>query len=180
MGSTLQQTTYIFDAQRLNLGKCAFGNRTELASNASNLAEVLNVLQHNRHRFDRLIKHLRQVFTTIKSISVRPTIEGGNVVEVRVWNIDPETERADLAVPLDESGTGVGQVIAILYVILEGNSNVIVVDEPNSFLHPAASRQLVRVMREYPQHQYIITTHSPEVLAAARPDQLLMLRLENE
>ena len=44
-----------------------------------------------------------------------------------------------------------------------------IIDEPNSFLHPGATRTLLDIFRDYPQHQFILSTHSPEVLAAARP-----------
>jgi AAA ATPase domain len=57
MSAALRRTTYFFDAQRLNVGRCQVGNRKDLESNASNLAEVLLVLQHNRHKFERLNEH---------------------------------------------------------------------------------------------------------------------------
>jgi predicted ATPase len=180
MLAALQRKIYFFDAQRLNVGRCTIGNRIDLASNASNLAEVLLILQHNRFKFDRLNEHLRRIFPSINSISVRPAPDSGNVAEILVWNIDPATERDDLAIPLNESGTGIGQVLAILYVALVADANVLVIDEPNSFLHPAASRQLVKLLREYRNHQYIISTHSPEVIAGASPDRLFMLRLQDQ
>jgi predicted ATPase len=180
MLSALQQKTYFFDAQRLNVGRCPIGNRTILDSNASNLAEVLLNLQHNRFRFDRLNEHLRQIFPSINSISVRPAPDNGTLAEILVWSIDPATERDDLAIPLNESGTGIGQVLAILYVVLAADANVLVIDEPNSFLHPAASRQLVKLLREFRDHQYIISTHSPEVIAGTSPERLLMLRFQDQ
>jgi len=180
LGVQLRSKIYYFDAQRLNLGHCPFGQNETLASNAGNLAEAINILQGNRHRFDTLIEHLRRIFPTIKSISVKPYRLAGNHVEILVWNVDPASQRDDLAVSLDESGTGVGQVIAILYVLLASNANVIIIDEPNSFLHPAASRQLISILRQYPRHQYIISTHSPETLSASNPDRLFVLRFEKE
>jgi predicted ATPase len=180
MLAALQRKIYFFDAQRLNVGRCTIGNRIDLASNAANLAEVLLILQHNRFQFDRLNEQLHRIFPSINSISVRPAPDSGNVAEILVWNIDPATERADLAIPLNESGTGIGQVLAILYVALVADANVLVIDEPNSFLHPAASRQLVKMLREYRNHQYIISTHSPEVIAGASPERLFMLRFQDQ
>src|SRR5204862_1210440 len=88
---------------------------------------------------------------------------GADMVEVQVWQVDPVTERDDLAVSLNDSGTGVGQVIAILYVAVNSNApRTIVIDEPNSFLHPGAARKLIEILKSDPlnQHQYIIATHS--------------------
>jgi len=51
-------------------------------------------------------------------------------------------------VPLSESGTGVGQVLAILYVVFTSEyPRTIVIDEPQSFLHPGAVRKLFEARR---------------------------------
>lgn len=101
-----------------------------------------------------------------------------NAAEIKVWNVDPDSERDDLAIPLNQSGTGVGQVVAILSVVVGSDSNVIVIDEPNSFLHPGASRKLIEILRRHPNNQYIISSHSPEIISAASPEMIYLLRQE--
>jgi AAA15 family ATPase/GTPase len=49
-------------------------------------------------------------------------------------------ERRELGFSLDSSGTGVSQVVAILTVMAMFTQAVIVIDEINSFLHPAAAK----------------------------------------
>src|ERR1035438_2784449 len=95
-----------------------------------------------------------------------------------VWGVDPKTERVDLAVPLEHSGSGIGQVLAILYVVLTSNhSRTLLIDEPQSFLHPGAARKLIELLRaEFPQHQFVVSTHSPSVINAADPDAILLAR----
>jgi hypothetical protein len=86
-------------------------------------------------------------------------------------------ERADLAVPLSESGTGIGQVLAILYVVLTSEyPRTIIIEEPQSFLHPGAVRKLFDILKMYPQHQYVITTHSPTAITSADPQTLSLVR----
>lgn len=75
-----------------------------------------------------------------------------------------------------------GQVLAILYVVLTAKyPRTILIDEPNSFLHPGAARKLMRIVggliKGIP-HQFIITTHSPEVIKAADPQTLTMIKWE--
>jgi hypothetical protein len=54
---------------------------------------------------------------------------------------------------------------------------VIVIDEISSFLHPAAAKALLRILQTYyAQHQYIIATHSPEVLSAGNPTTVHVVR----
>ena len=52
--------------------------------------------------------------------------------------------------------------------------------QANSFLHPGAARTLINILKEHKQHQFILSTHSPETIVAAQPEKLFMLRMENE
>jgi hypothetical protein len=82
-----------------------------------------------------------------------------------------------LAIPLNECGSGVGQVLAILYLVLTSDHpQVIIIDEPQSFLHPGAVRKLIEVLKKYPQHQYIFATHSPAVITASDPSTFTIAR----
>jgi hypothetical protein len=171
------QRIYRFSAERLTLGTHPFGSREELASNASNLAEVLNTLQHNVERCREYRELVREVFPLVQSISVRPVRDGGNQVEILVWQFDPASQRDDLAIPLARCGTGIGQVLAILYVVKTSEQpRTIIIDEPGSFLHPGASRALMSILKRFPQHQYIIATHSTEVIAELSDSAVTLLR----
>lgn len=172
------ERVYAFNAERLRVGIAPLGTSTALRSDAANLPEVLASLNgRNPHRYERLVGHIRTVFPSIRDIGFRP--RDGNNVEILVWTIEPQTEREDLAVPLAESGTGIGQVLAMLYVVLTADfPQVILIDEPQSFLHPGAVRKLIDILKHHPQHQFVITTHSPTALTAADPETLLRLRIE--
>jgi AAA15 family ATPase/GTPase len=176
----LKDRIYYFHAERLNIGSANFGGNVVLKSNASNLPEVLNILQGDKRRFDKYINYAKKIFPQIYDISIRPDPKHSGHVEIVIWNEDPKFERQDLVVPLAESGTGLGQVLAILYVVLTSDiSKVIIIDEPNSFLHPGAARKLIEILKEHPQHQFIISTHSPSTIAAANPKTINIVRTEN-
>jgi hypothetical protein len=172
------ERVYAFNAERLRVGIAPLGTSTALRSDATNLPEVLASLKgRNPHRYERLVDHIRTVFPSVRDIGFRP--REGNAVEILVWTVEPQTEREDLAVSLAESGTGIGQVLAMLYVVLTADfPQVILIDEPQSFLHPGAVRKLIEILRGHPQHQFIITTHSPTALTTADPETLLRLRIE--
>ena len=173
----LRNRIYIFRAERLNISQSLFGTQTVLEPNASNLAEVLHNLQSsNPTRFRRFNQHVSTIFPEIKGITV-PSGPSNSEVRILVWSIDPDTERSDLAIPLSESGTGIGQVLAILYVVLTTEyPRTIIIDEPQSFLNPGAVRKLIEILKQYSQHQFIITTHSPEVVSVVKPQTLFLLR----
>ncbi|NMO18715.1 AAA family ATPase [Pyxidicoccus fallax] len=176
LGRLFISRLYVFRAERLNIGKAPVGATRLLAPDASNLPEVLGVLQGNPARFERYNRLVRRVFPQVEHVTVRP-VDGGKAVEILIWNESPQREREDLAVPLSESGTGIGQVLAMLYVLVTADSpRTIVIDEPNSFLHPGAIRSLIEIFREHPQHQYIVSTHSSELIATSAPSTIHVLR----
>lgn len=174
------QGVYRFNAERLNLSIDNTGAVRELNQNASNLAVVLlNTKAHNDKLYERLIGYVSEVLPSVKWVTSVP-IDNGTRNEIRVWNVPKETERDDLAISLSECGTGIGQVLAILYVVVTFKEpRTIIIDEPNSFLHPSASKKLIQILNKFPQHQYFISTHSPEILATANPSTLTMLKYED-
>jgi AAA domain, putative AbiEii toxin, Type IV TA system len=96
-----------------------------------------------------------------------------------VWTADPSSQRLDLTVPLAQCGTGIGQVLAILYVaVLSTSSQILIIDEPQSFLHPGAIRKPTQVLKSYSKHQYIVATHSPTVVSGAEATTITVCRLE--
>lgn len=178
--STFHSRTYFFQAERPNIGPASMEPSSELAPNASNLAQVLHYLRNtNEEGFARYRRAVRSVFPQIQQITTVPLTN--NQAQIYIWHLPAETERSDLAVTLPNSGTGVGQVLAMLYVVLTSrHPRTIIIDEPQSFLHPGAVRKLFEVLAQYPQHQYIITTHSPTAVTAANPQTLLLISKEGE
>jgi hypothetical protein len=166
---------YRFTAERFARGVSAAGTNTILDPSALNLPEVLHVLQSsNPDSYADFISIVREVLPQLKWVSVVPI--SGNQLRIEVWSIDKAKKRDDLTVSLSESGTGIGQVLAIVYVAYSNeDERVILIDEPQSFLHPSAARKLIDVLKRFPQHQYIIGTHSPGVIAASEAGEILIL-----
>lgn len=168
--------TFYFEAQRYSLGEFQLGREDTLRENASNLASVLNFLQTERpDLFDLLVDHVRDIFPTVQHLSVRST--GANF-EIRTWPTR-ERSRTELSFELNRSGTGVSQVLAILCVIMTKSSSIIFVDEINSFLHPSAIKALMRIINTYySHHQYVITTHSPDIVGISGVSSLILVKKE--
>jgi len=175
VGEAYRQRTYRFVAERMNIGRYAAGIGKDLAPNAQNLPEVLSNLQSDHARFAEFNSVVRQIFPAVDHVSVRHA----SAQEVEIY-ISQEPKAEHLAIPLMRSGTGIAQVLAILYVILtSAEPRTIIIDEPNSFLHPGAARKLMEILKDFPIHQFIIATHSPEVIKSVMPDQLMMIEWTN-
>jgi len=185
--SHFQNHMYRFNAERFNLGSCLFGHNSNLKPDASNLAEVLNLLQlrGTKRVFERLNQYVSIIFPTIKEVAVKPnklnSITHESELEIRIWSQEAaENDREDLSFPLSACGTGISQVLAILYVVITAPAaQTIIIDEPQSFLHPGAAKKLMDILKEFPQHQYFIATHSPQIISAATPSTIVQLRYED-
>ncbi|MEH2406565.1 AAA family ATPase [Nostoc sp.] len=173
-----QNSIYRFYAERLNIAICRFENKKELKSDASNLAEVLFILQGEiPGMFEQLNKLVSDILSEIKRISV--VMRDNTNVEILIWNTN-NFYRHDLSLSLSSCGSGVGQVLAILYIIVSSEEpRTLIIDEPQSFLHPGAAKKLIETIKQFPQHQYFIATHSPEIITTANPSNIVKLQYQD-
>jgi energy-coupling factor transporter ATP-binding protein EcfA2 len=171
-----RKNTYVFSAERLNIGRFNAIEQNILDNNAANLPAVLQQLQSNSARFSRYCAHVSEIFPNIPWISV---VTVGNFFEIRLWPVNKSTERDDLAFSIMQGGTGVGQVLAILYIAMTMQNSIIAIDEPNNFLHPGAVKKLIEILNGYSSNQYIIATHSTDAILAADPSTIHVVRWEN-
>lgn len=178
VAKVLIERMYSFRAERQVAASVQTGHSTRLETNASNLAEVLENLQgRNPGKFRLLNSYMRDIFPQIHEVSVRHDMSQALNREVVVY--EEESLDEEDAVPLSDSGTGIGQVLAMLYVLVSSEyPQVIIIDEPQSFLHPGAVRKLFEILAAHPQHQYIVSTHVPNVIAAADPASIILVRKE--
>jgi energy-coupling factor transporter ATP-binding protein EcfA2 len=164
---------FYFSAQRFNVASTGFSTERRLRSDAQNLPSVLAFLSgNNPSQYREIEDRVREILPGVGSITV--STEEGNF-KILVWPSSGPTTR-ELAVDLSNSGTGVSQIIAIITAVVKSGPSVIAIDEINSYLHPAATKQMLQILTTfYPQHQYIVSTHSSDVMTFPNIDQLLMV-----
>ena len=171
---------YRFHAELLNIHKCEFTNSAELKPDASNLAEVLYLIRDNVPINNSLNNYLSDIFQHIKYVN--STLNRDNQCEIKVWTNEAyKNRREDLTFSLSDCGTGVSQVLAILYVVVASKDpRTIIIDEPQSFLHPGAAKKLIDVLKLFPQHQYIISTHSPMLVSTSNLSKIIHLNYDGQ
>jgi predicted ATPase len=141
-GAFVAESIYSFRAERLSVSAYPYGDSAILEPNAQNLPVVLNVLQGHHVQFERFNSLVNQVFPSIRRVSIIPR---GRNSQIFIWNVDAPADRVDLANELAESGTGVGQVLAMLYIIVTSESpRTSIIDEPTPFFIPVPHDSLSR------------------------------------
>jgi hypothetical protein len=72
---------------------------------------------------------------------------------------------------LEMAGTGFLQVVQIFAYLLHFKPTLLLIDEPDSHLHPGTQERLIRTVEEaaneFPGTQFILTTHSPNLVRAS-------------
>ncbi|MFN0314679.1 MAG: ATP-dependent nuclease, partial [Burkholderiales bacterium] len=175
-----RQCIYRFSAQRKPSAEFGNSGTNLLDREALNLPHCINHLQtSDAHGHTILCQWINRVFPSVQWVEA-PPVAGSNTFRLRCLPLSPRDRRDDLATPLSRMGSGIGNVIAMLYVVLTArHPQVIAIDEPNAFLHPRALRELLQILdSEGRQHQYILTAHSPDVLTAISPKTIGLLEFD--
>lgn len=167
---------YMFRAERMHAETHLIQKDRVLKPDTSNLASVLHAFlsSADKTRVLELDMFLHEVFPDIRQITA-PAVDDDNA-QVMVWPEGVAQDREDLAFTLGNVGSGVAQVLAMLYVAMTAEyPKVFIIDEPQTFLHPGAVRKLFGVLERFPRHQYIVSTHSPTLIAAVEPSTTLLV-----
>lgn len=157
------------DARRFVQSNVALQTADALSPNAENLAPFLQTLQgRDQEKFGEIQTFLTKVFPEFKYLN--PESRGSSVL------ISLTLKKRSEKVLLSHCGTGVEQMLALAsFVVTSPPGSIVVIDEPHSFLHPYAERELMRFLSEHKEHRYIIGTHSPVVINAVSPSNVVHL-----
>ena len=154
---------------------------SELFPNSQNLAYCINHLQSDNPDLSKeLNRLLNRVFPIIHWVGAPGN--ANSQFELKVHTSPSHLKRNDLGVPINNVGTGVGNALAMLYVALTAQmQRFILLEEPNSFLHPRALRELLAILAEIgSKHQFFITTHSSDVLRTIKASTVTLLEYDGQ
>jgi predicted ATPase len=138
-----------------------------LSDSADSLAPFLDTLQsNNRDKFIEIEKVVTGIFPEFRQVNPHKT---QNEVSIVLTKKDSQDK-----IPLTHCGTGVEQILSIAtFVLTTPPGNLLLLDEPHSYLHPTAERQLSSFLLAHPEHRYVITTHSAILINSVSPDRVL-------
>lgn len=133
---------------------------------------VLNLLYGDTERWALFISDLRVLFPEIEfEITANPNIDGLIDVKFRI-------KRGDPLLPIDLAGTGVLQAMQIAAYVEYFRPALLLLDEPDSHLHPNNQRSLSSLLvslSDRNETAIIISTHSRHLMSALHDDAKFFL-----
>ncbi|WP_181361357.1 AAA family ATPase [Streptomyces sp. A244] len=171
-----QRGYFHFDPLRRSRAReVPLASHTALERDGQNLAEVLLHLQHNDpEAWTRLGEHLEGIVPDVGQL-MTPTSQGMFHVAFR-----DKMNGVKFLHNLKDVGTGVEQVLLTLVAGMSSSAQTIVLEEPETGLHPAAQRALLSVIQDWARRgrTFFISTHSPVFLDWASSN-VIEVRREN-
>ncbi len=164
--------------RRASIPRVQLAEAGEISPDGENLTSVLADLyiNHRRTVYPKVEELVRSAFPEVVHVDVHVSPGTPAVAEIYVvYPGEPPEE-----VPLEHCGTGIEQLLILGAAILGSprSGRTFLIDEPHAFLHPQAERSLLRLIRQHPEHQYIVATHSPLFLRTTQLHRVRLLRRE--
>lgn len=140
--------------------RATLSSEPNLLGDGSNLAEVLLHLQSNKPRVWKTLSRLIEEIVPGVGTLMLPS----EADQFSIAFLDSSVE--DFHHNLKDLGTGVEQLLMTLVVGLTANARTVVLEEPETGLHPAAQRALLSMLQEWSSvgRVFAASTHSPVLL----------------
>lgn len=133
---------------------------------------VINLLSEDQEKWVLFLDDLKAIFPAIEfKISAKPDVDGSIDINFRLHETDP-------FLPIDLAGTGVLQATQIAAYVNYFKPKLLLLDEPDSHLHPDNQRALATLLialSDRTETTIIISTHSRHLMAALHEDAKFFL-----
>ena len=148
------------------------GYAEHLSTRGDNIAQVAQYLyEHHRDRFDKVLRVMSERVPGVSKVEAKETEDGRLVLRFQDGSFkDPFIARY--------VSDGTIKMFAYLVLLYDPKPHpLLAVEEPENQLYPELLHELVEELRDYARRggQVFVSTHSPEFLNGAQPDEIYWL-----
>lgn len=158
-------------------GQCEINDNSFLRDNASNLAAYLYMLMQTDEKAFRLIEGtIHSIAPYFKRFDLRPDPISPNKISLE-W----EEVNSDMYLNGYSFSDGTIRFIALATLLLQSNlPEVIIIDEPELGLHPAAINKLAALIKRASKtSQIILSTQSTNLVNCFEPEHIIVVDRED-
>jgi predicted ATPase len=149
--------------------------KAELEEDGSNLSIVLKSVIDNRERKRRLSNFLIDLLPFISDLDIEKFADKSLLFKLR----ESFCQKKYLPASLISDGTI--NLIALLMALYFEKKAVTIIEEPERNIHPYLIARVVDMMKDASKNkQIIVTTHNPEIVKNADPDNILLVQRDSK
>jgi hypothetical protein len=153
------------------------GYTTQLDKNGKNFANVIasmSVEDSKRFRKQFLLP-LQSFYPTIVDVKSK-LLESGSYLTL----FEEEYGTKHLSLPMNRMSEGILFISLIIAAVKFGSDHMIVIEEPERYIHPSLLERLIKFLRSSAiSKQIILTTHSPIVVRSCNIDDLIVIERQS-
>lgn len=121
---------------------------------------------HLEEKYHRIVNLLRELLKRPEAFLRVPQSEKDILV------VD-----GNMRLPLESHGTGVHQLIILAIAVLSQDNVIFGIEEPEIHLHPLLQKRFMQFLLQETTNRYIITTHSPALIAPSDEVDVIHLKM---
>lgn len=153
------------------------GDNKFLRSNAGNLAAFLHGIKHRKNGeayYQRIVRYIQQVMPQFGDFVMETTVVDGDYI-----SLDWREKDSDHVFSVNQISDGTLRYMALATLLLQPPKtmpSIIIIDEPELGLHPAAISILAGMIKKASEYaQIIIATQSPRLLDEFSADKVVVV-----
>jgi predicted ATPase len=167
----------VLDANVIRMG-VHVATDPQLQENGAGLAGYLtDLLLADRSAFDNLTADLRNIVPQVENLRVVRDKANQYFFELHYQNT------GWISSPDVNEGTAIALAL-LAFLHSKNRIDILLIDDLEKGLHPRAQREVVEILRRtlerFPQMQIIATTHSPYLLDAFAPEEVVLFALDDQ
>lgn len=181
---------YIFESDRKNTDKDNEIQDPLKAVTKTVLSEMANEIERMQQQVKERVEEIgRRTIAKLAEINEDIAEDIRPVVTVKPLDSAFNFElQSDNGIPLNKRGSGVRRLILLSYFRAEAERSIVTdpntrliyaIEEPETGQHPDFQRMIFDTLNNISQmatHQIIVTSHTPEIAKLVTPEQLILLR----
>jgi len=152
-----------------------FSATTELEGDGRNLAIVLRNIIKDKEKKRKLFNLLRYILSFIDDLKVKTLHDRSLFVNLR------EIYSKEKFFPAYLISDGTINITALIIALYFEEKNFIIIEEPERNVHPYLISKVIEMMKDVSKEkQIIITTHNPEIVKHAKPEDIFLISRDKE
>ncbi len=142
----------------------------DLEEDGSNLASVVSSIIKDDKSKRRFLHYVNYILGFVTDVSTQNILGSSHILAVK------EKYSKEYLVTAPALSEGTLHIIGIIVAIKFQSASLVILEEPERYIHPSILKKIMAIIyEEQDNRQFLITTHSPELIENTFPDNVILV-----